>query len=202
LAYVTVADTEIQCLLGSVNGSGTGSALGYDVVVTLPALVGGVTTTAARTATLPNGFRYSPPTVTTITGEFSFFGGKTVTITGGNFGCPDPSDCVLPLDNVIERAVTIGGKQADNVTVVSHSMITAVTPPFTGFATIDNLPLFVTVEGVTNPVAFDFTYTRPAIFTVSDASIFGGVVTVTGENFGPMGTYPDIFLEEIKVAGR
>ena len=103
---------------------------------------------------------------------------------------------MLPADNIIERSVTIGGKDATNLTVVSHSQITAVTPPYTGSGNIENLPLIVTVEGVVG-ITFDFSYGRPLITAVSEASIFGGVVTVTGDNFGPLGS---AHIEEVSVS--
>uniref|UniRef100_A0A7S0R613 IPT/TIG domain-containing protein n=1 Tax=Pyramimonas obovata TaxID=1411642 RepID=A0A7S0R613_9CHLO len=192
-AYVTVANTEIQCQLGTTSGSGTGNAAGYNVTVTLG---------NGLSYTLSNGFKYLQPNVTSVVGDTDFFGNQTITIYGENFGCPTsaPTNCVLPVDNVIERSVTIGGASATDVVVVSHSQITAVTPPYDENAADDilNLPFIVTVEGVEG-IHYTFSYGRPTITAVSEASIFGGVVTVTGDNFGPLGSAE---IDEVNVGGN
>eukprot|EP00959_Pyramimonas_sp_CCMP1952_P466900 9490709-Pyramimonas_sp.AAC.1 len=72
-AYVTVADVEIQCQLGTIDGSGTGSAAGYNVTATLA---------NGLIATLTNGFKYLQPNVTSVTGDLDFNGDQVVSING------------------------------------------------------------------------------------------------------------------------
>ena len=79
---VTVAHTEVQCLLGEGGGQN------YDVSFT----IGGQATITQNVITGANqgsgvgAFRYAAPAVAS-TNKVNFFGGSTITLTGTNFGC-------------------------------------------------------------------------------------------------------------------
>lgn len=184
---VTVADTEIQCLLGS-STLGSGSGKNYDVLMKLPSGANNGPGTGSNT--YADKFSYAIPTVTNAT-SVTFFGGVTTTITGTNFGCVSSSyannDCVLPTGNDQTVTVTIGGKTcaSPNVTV-AHTKISCVTPEMTGSGVnLIDIPLVVTVEGQES-VNAKYTYGGPLITAVTEASMYGGLVTVTGTNFGPL----------------
>jgi hypothetical protein len=184
---VTVADTEMQCLLGSKT-LGSGSGMKYDVLIKLP---GGPNNGPGNGSnTYADKFTYAIPTVTTTT-SVTYFGGVTTTITGTNFGCDSSSyasnACVLPTGNDQTVSVTIGGKTctSPNVTV-AHTQITCVTPAMTGSGVaFEDIALVVTVEGQ-GSVGSKYTYDGPLITTISEASTFGGWVTITGTSFGPL----------------
>ena len=126
-------------------------------------------TTPGGTAQAAEHFTFEPaPTVASVNGvnpnQGPVAGGTTVTITGTGFGVGDPS-----------TAVTFGGAPATNVTVVSSTQITAVTPasplpaPGTG-----SVPVVVTDAGGTSSNNPPVTFTYIAGPTVSGISPTSG----------------------------
>jgi len=186
---VTIADTQIQCLLGS-STLGSGSGKNYDVLMKLPD--GPTNGPAPGSNSYADKFSYALPTVTSATST-TYFGGVTTTITGTNFGCLSSSyssnACKLPTGSNQVVSVLIGGKTCASPNVsVAHTQILCNTPDMTGNGiAYQNIPLVLTVEGQTTLVAATYTYAGPLITTISEASMFGGWITVTGTSFGPVG---------------
>ncbi|KAK3244473.1 hypothetical protein CYMTET_45911 [Cymbomonas tetramitiformis] len=187
--YVTVYNTEIQCQLGTsyTEGytAGSGSGTNYNVNLTL---------STGLTTSMDSAFTYLNPTVTAVT-AVSYFGGDVVTLTGTNFGCSEfgkhvvpytCTQCVLPASYTSTRAVTVNSKDATNVTLsVIHTEVTFLAPAMLDLLNILNLPLTITVDGLS--ASTTFSYIGPSITACSEASLFGGLITVTGVNFGPVG---------------
>ena len=169
--FVTVADTQIMCLFGP------GAGKDYDIVFS----VNGIDATGGT-----GKFGYSIPLITSST-TTSYFGGETVTITGTNFG-PAAGDTTkkVPTSADPTLSVTIGGNACTSpVITVGHTTITCTAPAYLDQSVISGVQVAVTVQGQTG--ASEYTYSGPTITTVSDVSMFGGSVTVTGTNFGPVG---------------
>ncbi|KAK3247367.1 hypothetical protein CYMTET_43139 [Cymbomonas tetramitiformis] len=187
--YVTVYNTEIQCQLGTSftkgYAAGSGSGTNYNVNVTLST---GLSTSKVE------AFTYLSPTVTSVT-AVSYFGGDVVTLAGTNFGCdtfalhlvPHSSvGCVLPASYTSTRTVTVNSKSAMSVTLTSiHTELTFVAPAMLDRVNILNLPMSITIDGLSTSTTYS--YVGPSITACSEASLFGGIVTVAGVNFGPVG---------------
>ena len=169
--YVTTADSKVMCLFGA------GAGANYDVVFTIDSQ----TVTGGSDA-----FSYSAPTVTSSTST-SYFGGGTITITGTNFGPKiGDTDKKLPTGDPTVSVTIAGNACTSPVVTVAHTEMTCTAPAFLDELTITGQSLVVTAEGQSVTSTFD--YTGPAITSVTDVSMFGGTVTVTGTNFGPVGT--------------
>lgn len=82
---------------------------------------------------------------------------------------------------------SINGVAATNLTVVSHSVITFLPPDASTLASVLNLDFAINVQGQLL-AGRKYSYSTPTILSVSEASVFGGTVTVTGRNFGPVGS--------------
>jgi hypothetical protein len=142
--------------------------------VTPAGLAGTVSVTVTsngQNGTLNNAFTYSSgPTVSSVSPNVGpLAGGTAVTITGANFVSP--------------ATVMFGGTAATNVTVVSSTSISAVTPP--GSAGL--VGVTVTANGQNGTLDNGFTYVAaPTVSSVSPivGSTGGGTaVTITGTNF-------------------
>ena len=122
-------------------------------------------------ATLTNGFTYvPPPTLTTVSPSVGpLAGGTAVTITGTNFAAP--------------AQVTFNGVAATNVVVVSATTITCQTPA----GSAGQVPVAITVNGVTRTLANAFTYQPAPVLaglTPNSGPQAGGTsVTIFGANF-------------------
>lgn len=161
-----------------------------------------------QNTTKENAFTYSNPSVSQLSPS-GLFGNATITVTGLNFGCAPPSywpdgslrggKCLLPPSyNGSIASATIAGLPARDVTVVDSRTVTLTTPDVSHLASIYNLPFVMRVDGLATTGSV-YSYSPPAIVSVSEASIFGGVVTVTGLNFGPVGNYS---INEVMMAER
>eukprot|EP01117_Protostelium_nocturnum_P011184 TRINITY_DN405_c0_g1_i6.p1 TRINITY_DN405_c0_g1~~TRINITY_DN405_c0_g1_i6.p1 ORF type:complete len:5778 (+),score=1958.70 TRINITY_DN405_c0_g1_i6:207-17540(+) len=115
------------------------------------------------------GFTYASPAVSSSDTLPSTAGGSTVVLTGSNFGNDDSL-----------VTVTFGGKSADQVHVLSHTSLSVRLPAGTG----SNIPLVVKVDGLVS-TSFPLSYSPPT-FSGLDGNFDtnGGVITVTGTNFG------------------
>lgn len=112
------------------------------------------------------------PTITSISGTGgSSSGGETVTVNGTNF------DAGLPTPNVL-----FNGTPATQVTVLSNTQLTAVTPPMCpGNAAVQ----VNDVAGTSNSVNYSYTSPQPSVTALSPAtgSSDGPTqVTITGSN--------------------
>ena len=168
---VKVAHTAIRCIVSE--GTGTG----YDVTVSVSGLV-----------SLETGLgimSYAAPIVDLVRPEVERQPGPTlVSITGRNFGNPD--------DVLKHLSVFMDTYQADSSEVRLWDLgtfdnqfeITVTAPPGAGV----NLPIYVKVDGLVNEPNLAngwFSYTTPAILSVTPVPTQGGIVTITGVNFGP-----------------
>ena len=190
--FVTIADTEIMCLFGP----GSGGA--HDVAFT----IGGQ---ALASSSGVGAFGYDPPTISTSAAS-NYFGGVLTTIVGTNFGplfgdteqrlpanaSVDPPEA---LDQTI--SVTIDGDVCvDPAISVGHTEITCTPPARLDVAVISDLDLVVSIGD--QSVSDKFAYGGPSVTSASTVSFFGGSVTVTGANFGPVG---DSNIESLKIGG-
>ena len=170
--YVTVANTQIMCLFGP------GAGKNYDIAFA----VNGIDATGGT-----DKFGYTIPLITSATTS-SYFGGEVITIVGTNFG-PAAGDTTkkVPTTGDPTLSVTIGGNACTTpVITVGHTTITCTAPAYLDQSVISGVQVAVTVQGQTG--TSEYTYSGPTITSVSDVSMFGGSVTVTGTNFGPVGT--------------
>jgi len=150
------------------------------ITATTPAGVAGsvnvAVTSNGQNGTLNSAFTYSSgPTVSSVSPNAGpLAGGTTATITGANFASP--------------ATVMFGSAAATNVTVVSSTSISAVTPA--GSAGI--VSVAVTSNGQTGTLNNAFTYAAaPIVISVSPSvgSTTGGTtVTLTGANFASPAT--------------
>jgi hypothetical protein len=132
-----------------------------------------VVTTPGGAATLKGGFNYvdyKPTVANIIPNSGPTAGGTPVTIAGGYF--------------ISGATVTIGGITAPDITVVSSTSITAVTPA----GTAGNQTVMVTVPGGSSTLTGGFTYVAPPpnVISVSPATglAAGGTsVTIDGTGF-------------------
>ena len=186
---VTVADTEVQALLGKGVGSG------YDVVFSV---------LGQSTGSSGDGnFTFDPPAVYNFTSA-KHYGGETITVQGINFGCKsNAAFCVLPNDPLLDLtvfptpSVTIDGHECTDVTLTeSHTELTCVAPTRLDGGSLTDLPLLVTQEGQIS-AAKQFTYEPPAVGSIPAVSQFGGNVTLYGTALGPVG---DALVDRIYVA--
>lgn len=181
--FVTVADTQVMCLFGP------GAGKNYDVAFSVNSI-------AATGGT--GKFGYSIPLISSAT-TTSYFGGDIITITGTNFG-PAAGDATkkLPTGADPTLSVTVAGNACTSPTItVGHTSITCTAPQYLDQGVISGLQVAVTVQGQTG--TGEYAYSGPSITSVSDVSMFGGPVTVTGTNFGPTGS--DANIESIFVGG-
>jgi hypothetical protein len=157
--------------------------------VTTPAFADGpavvCVTSTGGTAPAAEEFTFEPAPTISATGitptQGPVAGGTTVTITGTGFGVGDPA-----------TTVTFGGADATDVTVVSSTEITAVTPP-SPLPSPGTGPVAVTVSdsgGGPVTAAQQFTYfAAPTIATLngivpdSGPATGGTHVTITGTDF-------------------
>ena len=154
------------------------------ITCTTPAHIAGsvdvVISNPFGTDTLYNGFTFlalpQPPTVTGISPEHGPIEGSTFcTITGTGFtSAPD-------------MTVQFGGTGATNVTVMSSSSLTCVTPPHAS-ATVD---IDVTTSNGAGTLENGFTYHDPPVVvsvTPNNGPAAGGtLVSITGSNFTTIG---------------
>lgn len=159
---------------------------------------------------------YAVPTISGLTwktssGYVSYFGGDPITITGTNFGCSGRcSSNALPFAaGAIAPQVYIGpdllpctflSALANSNGNGQTSSIMCAAPAYLDKATFANVPVAVTIGGLTSTLTnggigpksaqsiytFSF-YTGPVISAVSSLSYLGGNVAITGSNFGPSG---------------
>ena len=145
--------------------------------------------TRGGSATLTGGFTYVTATttpslssVTPSTGLTS--GGTAITLTGTGF-----SSAATP-------SVLIGGACATNITVVSDTTITAVTP--TGVAGARDVVITTATGTVTAASAFTY-QDAPAILSLSPATgptTGGAIVVINGRGFGNSGT-PTVTIDGV-----
>ncbi|QDZ19799.1 hypothetical protein A3770_03p23170 [Chloropicon primus] len=181
--YITVADTQAMCLFGP------GAGRNYDVAFSVNAI-------AATGGTAK--FGYSIPLISSST-TTSYFGGDTVTITGTNFG-PAAGDATKKVPTAADPSlsVTIAGNACTSPVIsAGHTQITCTAPAYLDKTVISGVQVAVAVEGQTG--TGEYAYSGPSITSVSDVSMFGGPVTVTGTNFGPTGS--DANIESVFVGG-
>ena len=132
-----------------------------------------VVTTPGGSATLKGGFNYvdyKPTVVNIIPNSGPTAGGTPVTVAGTYF--------------VGGATVTIGGITAQDITVVSSTSITAITPALTA----GNQDVVVTVPGGSSTLTGGFTYVAPApkVISISPGTglAAGGTsVTINGTGF-------------------
>eukprot|EP00899_Mesostigma_viride_P025809 jgi/Mesvir1/6412/Mv19504-RA.1 len=157
---VTIPDTEITCTIGP----GTGSSIAITVQVA------GVMSQEAYV------FSYGAPTVASVTSSTT--AGGPITVTGTNYG---------PFGPAFVTSVTIGGAACVNATVtVNHTVIQCNAPKGVGV----NLDVVVTISelGSNTSGAGMYSYLPPAVTGAVSVSFGGGVTTLTGTSFGPVGS--------------
>jgi putative nucleotidyltransferase with HDIG domain len=157
-------------------GSGVVAAAGTQITVTAPPGTGTVPVTVSGpggTSGAGVNFTYVGPSIATVSPLFGPVGGGTsVKLTGSNF--------------TGTSGVSFGGKPGQ-VTSVSDSQITVVSPPFFGVQEFDIL--VTTPVGTSNPAPNDqqFDY-GPGITNITSAPAGawngGNQVTISGINFG------------------
>ena len=190
--YVTVADTQIMCLFGP------GSGGVHDIAFT----IGGQSPAGGSG---DGAFGYDPPTISSSSAS-NYFGSVLTTIVGTNFGplFGDteqrlPANATLDPPEALNQSisVTIDGSACVGPTItVGHTEITCTPPARLDTAVISNLALVVNIGD--QSASDTFTYGGPSVVAVSDVSFFGGTVTVSGANFGPVGTAN---IESLKIGG-
>lgn len=122
-------------------------------------------------ATLTQGFTYvAPPTLSAVAPLMgTTAGGTAVTLTGANYAAG--------------ATVSFNGVAATSVVVLNATTITCVTPANAAGV----VPVAITVNGVTQTFASQYTYiTPPSILSLAPASglpVGGTAVTITGNNF-------------------
>jgi hypothetical protein len=144
-----------------------------------------VTNPDSQKGTLAGAFTYvAPPTVTAVAPNSGpIAGGTTVTITGTNF--------------MTGSTVSVGGAPATNVTVVSATSITAVTPALReGAADVT----VVNSLGQSGTRLNGFSYMAPAptvtAVTPSSGPTSGGTtLTISGSNFAAIGSTADMLID-------
>jgi len=185
--FLTITGTDFQS--GATVKFGNTNAVNVIFVdptrltVTTPAGTAGpvaitVTNPDNQTATF-NGFSYTPaaPSISSVSPSTgSTAGGTTITINGSAFQSG--------------ATVKIGGVAATNVTFVSSTQLTAVTPmgPANEQATVPKDVTVTNPDGqlATRSGAFTYTVPAPAINAISPSSGLpagGNVVTITGAGF-------------------
>eukprot|EP00873_Tetraselmis_striata_P039871 jgi/Tetstr1/460135/TSEL_005451.t1 len=113
-------------------------------------------------------------------------GPTTITITGRNFGSPAYIQQIRVFVDTYEADRTTL-RMWDLQTFDDQYELTVTAPSGAGI----NLPLYVTVGGQRNEpnhVNGWFSYTTPAIVSVTPVPTQGGIATIAGVNFGPLGT--------------
>lgn len=183
---VVTNDTSLWCLLGQ----GTGANYMVKVVV------------AGESQAVANAFSYAPPHIASAN-SMSFLGtradypssGKLI-LRGENFG-PDPvfNAPVLPTSSSANAGISVLVGSAPAVTTAvytcsavtvqrAHYEIACNASSMINEPVITNVPLFLTVGGqaTTASPSTLYTFQGPNITAVSNSSIFGSRVTVTGFN--------------------
>ncbi len=115
---------------------------------------------------------YQAPSISGFAGSHATAGGTPLTVNGANFG---PSGAAL--------TITVGGNPCP-VTGHNHVQATCTLPPGQGTVNV-----IATVGGQSSPPAL-FVYDSPDITSVAPAILptAGGATTITGVNFGVIGT--------------
>ena len=135
-------------------------------------------------------YSYDGPTITAVS-EASFLGG-TVTVTGTAFG---------PLGSANVGAVFIGGIQQDltalNPTVTKVNTEIQFTAPQTSGGSLD-LELNIRSQSTGETGRGLMTFTGPRVDSATPVSTTGGVTTITGRNFGPVG---NANIEKVSIDG-
>jgi len=115
--------------------------------------------------------------------------GGTITITGTNLGVEYPVDInvengAASQTNAVERII-LGTAYCTNIVVtVENTELTCTAP--SGFGS--DIQVEVTVGNERSNTDDLFYYNVPTVISVTSASTSGGIVTITGTNFGPTGT--------------
>ncbi|MBB5035561.1 beta strand repeat-containing protein [Prosthecobacter vanneervenii] len=155
---VVVSNTSLTCTTPAVGAPG-----GASVLVTTPSGTSAANSLFSYVPPLPTVGSLSPSTGSTL-------GGTLVSITGTHL--------------LTTGSVTIGGVPATNVTVVSDTSITCITPA----GSVGTPNVVVTTTGGSSVSVAPFTYalTAPTVSSISPAqgtSAGGTTVTVSGANF-------------------
>jgi len=112
-------------------------------------------------------------------------GGERLRIFGSNFG----------IDPGTPRSISVNGVACDSVNLVSDTEFTGLLPEGAGTF----LPMVVTVAGFIMPT-LTYNYLPPSISSITPPTsppAGGTVITITGDNFGPVGA-----AREIRVDGQ
>ena len=170
---VTTSHTEIRCLVSD------GVGKGYNVEVSVAGL-----------SSLETGLgkmNYAIPIVDSVTPQMENTNGPTtITVVGRNFGTTA---------NVAEIKVFVDTYEVDATTIRMWEIgtfdysyeLTFTAPSGAGI----NLPIYVSIAGQINePTGVNdwFSYTAPAVLSVTPVPSQGGIATITGVNFGPLNT--------------
>lgn len=124
-----------------------------------------------------NVYSYLPPSITSI--SQSDTNGGPVTLIGTNFGT-DPGAIII----------LINGQQCTgNIIITPHTSINCTVAPGVG----SNLTVSVTVNSQT-ATSNIFNYNIPVVLLTTSVSTDGGTITITGRNFGPMGTTASVII--------
>lgn len=130
-----------------------------------------VNVTAGRQSTQINLFSYYPPTAISTTNSDTT--GGLITITGSNFGTTSSSITAV-----------VNGRICTSVTSITDSKFSCILAAGVG----KNLGVYVTVNGQTSTTQYIFSYNPPSVISSTPTSTDGGLITITGSNFGPAGT--------------
>jgi len=114
------------------------------------------------------------PTITSVTVPTT--GGERITINGNNFG---------PINPTMLTSVSIGATACTNFAVTTdYTVMECDAAPGVG----GNIELIVYTQYVASDAYSTFKYQDPVVTSVSGVSTTGGEVTITGTNFGFVGT--------------
>ena len=171
---VEVDNVEIRCEISAGIGSG------YNVRVVIEGL-----------DSLESGYLkmdYAKPIVDSVKPQMqNTFGPTTITVSGRNFGSPAIVDQITVFVDTYEvdkRTIRMWDLQ----TFDDQYELTFTAPSGAGI----NLPIYVHISGLVNePNLLNgwFSYSTPAVLSVTPVPTQGGICTITGVNFGPLGTY-------------
>ena len=174
---VTVSHLEIQCVAPAYTG--------FDSLTNIPLVLN------IEGQTYTYTYSYAGPSITSVS-EVGFFGGE-VTITGENLG---------NLTSNIE-SIIIGGEVQDlafaNPQIVIDNYM--MTFQVEGNTIGDAKDLLITVKGVTTGASGDGSvkFQGPKVYSATGGSTAGGIVTITGAYFGPVGAAN---IQQISVADQ
>ncbi|KAH3766163.1 protein serine/threonine kinase [Pelomyxa schiedti] len=163
-AHVTSPHTAIMCTLPTPLGTGSNKTV--NVSICAP-------NSTYCTIGSFNVFSFNAIKITECT-KASTSGGEYINITGSGFGF---------YGSVVKVIINMDDECTNATVLQEHTMIQCIAPPGAG----NNLNITVIVENLSTSEMF-FSYKAPIISSISSCNTTGCDVTITGFNFGPIGT--------------